>query len=84
MMFKYIFCSMVITELPQDDAKKALEMLCLPVVTPLEVSYAFNGFMAAASFFWASLVITVLCDNMIIRKLSIKDQKYCRRNMLVT
>ncbi|KAJ4712230.1 putative Transportin [Melia azedarach] len=28
--------SMVITELPQDDAKKALEMLCLPVVTPLQ------------------------------------------------
>ncbi|KAK3170493.1 hypothetical protein Dsin_032664 [Dipteronia sinensis] len=26
----------VITELPQDDAKKALEMLCLPVVTPLQ------------------------------------------------
>ncbi|KAH9719970.1 transportin MOS14 [Citrus sinensis] len=28
--------SMVITELRQDDAKKALEMLCLPVVTPLQ------------------------------------------------
>ncbi|KDO69836.1 hypothetical protein CISIN_1g002041mg [Citrus sinensis] len=28
--------SMVITELPQVDAKKALEMLCLPVVTPLQ------------------------------------------------
>ncbi|XP_044485028.1 transportin MOS14-like isoform X2 [Mangifera indica] len=28
--------SMVITELPQDDATKALEMLCLPVVTPLQ------------------------------------------------
>ncbi|XP_044477067.1 transportin MOS14-like [Mangifera indica] len=28
--------SMVITELPQDDAKKALEMLCLPVVTHLQ------------------------------------------------
>ncbi|XP_077219523.1 ARM repeat superfamily protein isoform X2 [Tasmannia lanceolata] len=28
--------SMVITELPPDHAKKALEMLCLPVVTPLQ------------------------------------------------
>ncbi|KAF8399370.1 hypothetical protein HHK36_015235 [Tetracentron sinense] len=29
--------SMVITELPPDHAKKALEALCLPVVTPLQV-----------------------------------------------
>lgn len=35
---------MVITELPQDDAKKALEMLCLPVVTHLQVSSASTGF----------------------------------------
>ncbi|GAB2213341.1 hypothetical protein Drorol1_Dr00021370 [Drosera rotundifolia] len=34
-----MFCfllSMVITELPPDQAKKALEALCLPVVTPLQ------------------------------------------------
>lgn len=36
---------MVITELPQDDATKALEMLCLPVVTPLQVSSACTGFI---------------------------------------
>lgn len=32
-----IMCSMVITELPPDHAKKALEVLCLPVVTALQV-----------------------------------------------
>lgn len=28
---------MVISELPSDQAKKALEALCLPAVTPLQV-----------------------------------------------
>lgn len=37
---------MVITELRQDDAKKALEMLCLPVVTPLQVSSVSIGFVS--------------------------------------
>ena len=32
-----LFYSMVITELPADQAKLALEKLCLPVVTPLQV-----------------------------------------------
>lgn len=36
-------CSMVITELPPDHAKKALEALCLPVVAPLQVDYS-SGF----------------------------------------
>lgn len=34
---------MVITELPPDHAKKALEALCLPVVTPLQVGSSFNS-----------------------------------------
>ena len=29
---------MVVTELPQDDAKRALEALCIPVITHLQVS----------------------------------------------
>ena len=34
-----LFYSMVITELPADQAKLALEKLCLPVVTPLQVRF---------------------------------------------
>lgn len=30
-------CSMVITELPSEHAKKALEAICLPAVAPLQV-----------------------------------------------
>ncbi|KAG5042318.1 hypothetical protein JHK87_006233 [Glycine soja] len=30
------FRSMVVTELPQDDAKRALEALCIPVITHLQ------------------------------------------------
>lgn len=29
---------MVVTELPLDDAKRALEALCIPVISPLQVS----------------------------------------------
>lgn len=32
---------MVITELPSEHAKKALEALCLPAVAPLQVSFIF-------------------------------------------
>lgn len=48
-----VFCSMVITELPPDHAKKALEALCLPVVTSLQVS---NGL-------WRYSIILYLIDN---------------------
>lgn len=34
---------MVITELPPDNAKTALEALCLPVVTPLQVGFISSG-----------------------------------------
>jgi transportin-3 len=34
---------MVITELPPDNAKRALEALCLPVVTPLQVGVISSG-----------------------------------------
>lgn len=36
MMFSY--CSVVITELPPEHAKKALELVCLPSVSSLQVS----------------------------------------------
>ena len=36
--FLTLHFSVVITELPSDHAKKALEVLCLPAVAPLQVS----------------------------------------------
>lgn len=38
-------CSMVVTELPLDDAKRALEALCIPVISPLQVSVSVLRFI---------------------------------------
>jgi transportin-3 len=36
---------MVVTELPLDDAKRALEALCIPVISPLQVSVCLLRFL---------------------------------------
>jgi transportin-3 len=36
---------MVVTELPLDDAKRALEALCIPIISPLQVSVCLLRFL---------------------------------------
>lgn len=40
-MLMKIYRSVVIKELPPEHAKKALELVCLPIITPLQVSTDF-------------------------------------------
>lgn len=54
---------MVITELPPESAKDALDQLCSSVVTPLQVSSVHFGFISTAySCFW--LTMDHFCDTL--------------------
>lgn len=62
---------MVVTELPPDDAKRALEALCIPVITPLQVSVQTVEIFLVKHFL-LMVLLSIFCS---IRKLSIKVQK---------
>lgn len=62
---------MVVTELPPDDAKRALEALCIPVITPLQVSVQ-SAEIFLVIHFLLMFLLSIIC---FIRKLSIKVQK---------
>lgn len=79
LFFLTFFCSVVITELPSDHAKKALEVLCLPAVTPLQVSFTCE---AKIEFQFYRIICHLLCSK--TRKLLIKVLWYWGKQQLVS